>query len=151
MRASRAFLIGVGTAYFLDPRLGRRRRTVVRDRGLKTVHELTHAMSKKARFAAGQARGVYARGRRLVTRPDVSTEDSVVEQRIRSEAFRDLNLPASHFHVQVENGVATVTGSVPDDEVASRIVTRVAKVAGVENVEAALRVADETSAADVRV
>jgi BON domain len=143
VRASRAFLIGVGTAFFFDPRLGRRRRTVARDQALRALRGFAHAIAKKSRFAAGKARGMYAFGHRLVTRPDISTDDSVVEQRIRSEAFRDLDVPASSFDVEVKGGVATVSGPVPDDDVASELVARVRKVTGVEDVTATLRVAGD--------
>ena len=143
MRVPKAFLLGVGTAYFFDPQLGRGRRAVVRDRLLKTLRGLARVVTKKSRFAAGKARGVYAQGERLVTQPDVSTEDSVVEQRIRSEAFRDLDLPASSFDVEVKSGVATVSGSVPDADVASDLIARVRKVAGVEEITAKLRVASD--------
>lgn len=135
MRALRAFLAGVGAAYFFDPRLGKQRRAGVRDKALKTVRALTHTVGKKTRLAAGKLRGVYAHGRRFVTRPEASVEDSVVEQRIRSEAFRDLDVPAGDFDVEVEDGIATLRGPALDEELASQVVARVSKVAGVENVE----------------
>jgi osmotically-inducible protein OsmY len=140
MRTAKAFLIGVGTAYFFDPRLGRRRRTVVLDRGLKAFRRLAQAASRKTRFAAGKAQGLYARGRTLVSPPQVATDDATVEQRIRSEAFRDVDVSPSDIELEVEDGVATLKGAVPDDRTASVLVSRVSKVAGVEDVDARLRV-----------
>lgn len=147
MRTSKAFLIGVGAAYFFDPRLGRRRRNVARDRGAKVVRQVTRTAGKKARFSAGRARGVYARGRQIVVRPAVETVDAVVEQRIRSEALRDVGIPASDIELAVEDGVVTLTGSVPGDKPASDLVARVRKVPGVEDVAAMLYVVNDDEAA----
>ena len=105
MHSSRAFLFGVGTAYFFDPRLGKRRRNVVRDRGAKAARDLSRTVRRRARFTAGRARGVYARGRKIVVRPEVDTGDATVEQRVRSEAFRDVGVSAA----QIES--ASTTGS----------------------------------------
>jgi osmotically-inducible protein OsmY len=144
MRSSRAFVIGVGAAYFFDPRLGRRRRSVARDRAAKAVRRVTRTTRKKARFSAGKARGVYARGRQVVVRPTVASDDAVVEQRIRSEALRDVGIPTSDIDLAVEDGVVTLVGSVPGDKPASELVARVQKVPGVTNVAAMLRVVNDT-------
>ena len=147
MRTSRGFLIGVGAAYFFDPRLGRRRRNVARGRGAKVDRQLTRTAGKKARFSAGRARGVYARGRQIVVRPAVETVDAVVEQRIRSEALRDVGIPASDIELAIEDGVVTPTGSVPGDKPASDLLARVQKVPGVEDVAAMLYVVNDDEAA----
>lgn len=138
MRALRAFVIGAGTAYFFDPDLGRGRRAVVRDRGLKALRRLARLAEGKTTFVAGKAQGVYARGRRLVA-PREPASDFVVEQRIRSEAFRDLEVAARDIDVEVSDGVVKLSGEVPDEDAASEVVGRVEKVEGVEEVVATLR------------
>jgi osmotically-inducible protein OsmY len=143
MRSSRAFVIGVGAAYFFDPRLGRRRRHVARDRAAKMVRTATRVTGKKARFSAGKARGVYARGRQIVVPPTVESDDAIVEQRIRSEALRDVGISSSDIDLTVEDGVVTLIGSVPGDKPASDLVARVQKVPGVADVAAMLRVVNE--------
>ena len=143
MRSSRAFVFGVGAAYFFDPRLGRRRRNVARDRAAKAVRKVTRTSVKKARFSAGKARGFYARGRQVVLRPSVDGDDAVVEQRIRSEALRDVGISASEIDLTVEDGVVTLVGSVPGDKPASDLVARVQKVPGVTDVAAMLRVVND--------
>jgi len=139
--------MGVGTAYFFDPRLGRRRRNIARDRGAKAVRRMRRTVGKKARFSAGRARGVYARGRNIVVRPDVVGDDAVVVQRIRSEALRDVGIPTSDIELDVEDGVVTMTGSVPGDKPASELVARVRKVPGVEDVAAMLYVVNSDESA----
>jgi osmotically-inducible protein OsmY len=140
MRSASAFLIGVGTAYFFDPDRGRSRRAVARDRSAKLARRLSTTVQKRTRFAAGKAEGLYARGRKAVTQPDVATDDATVEQRIRSEAFREIDVPASAIGIEVEDGVATLTGAVASDDLVSDLVEAVGKVAGVKDVAAKVRV-----------
>ena len=143
MRSTRAFVIGVGTAYFLDPRLGRRRRSVARDKGAKAMRQVTRTVGKKARFSAGKARGYYARSRHVVARPATESADAIVEQRIRSDALRDVGVSTRDVEIGVEDGVVTLTGEVVGDKRASDLVARIGKVPGVENVAAMLHVVAE--------
>jgi osmotically-inducible protein OsmY len=143
MRSPTAFLMGFATAYFFDPQLGTRRRNVARDRAAKAARNVSSAFAKKLRFTAGKAEGVYALTRNVVTRPEVAADDATVEQRIRSEAFRTVDVQAKDIEVEVENGVATLRGSVPSDQLASDLVESVRKVAGVENVQPLLSVQAE--------
>ena len=143
MRSTRAFVIGVGAAYFFDPRLGKRRRTVARDRGAKAMRQTTRIVGKKARFSAGKARGFYARTRHVVVRPTTESADAIVEQRIRSDALRDVGVSTRDVEIGVEDGVVTLTGQVVGDKRASDLVARIGKVPGVENVAAMLHVIAE--------
>ncbi|HXG76664.1 MAG TPA: BON domain-containing protein [Gaiellaceae bacterium] len=147
MRTKAAFLLGAGAAYLLDPRQGRRRRHVLRDRSLGTARRTVRAGVRRARFAAGHLRGLLAVVRRLVPRPRVATDDATVEQRIRSDALRDVGLSAKDVEVHVEDGVATLLGTVATRERLEGLVRRVRKVPGVADVVSLLRVASETRAA----
>jgi BON domain len=144
MRSASAFLIGLGTAYFFDPSRGKSRRAVARDRGAKLARRLATTLQKRTRFAAGKAEGIYARSRKAVTHPEVATDDATVEQRIRSEAFRYIDVPGNAIEVEVENGVATLTGAVTSNDLVSDLVESVSKVAGVKEVAAKVRVEAET-------
>jgi hypothetical protein len=148
MRSSPAFLFGVGTAYFFDPRLGKRRRTAARDRGAKALRDMTRTTLKRARFDAGRAYGLYARSRRLVVRTDVETADAIVVQRIRSEAFRDVGVLADGIEIGIDDGLVTLTGEVAGDKPAADLVARVRKIPGVEDVAAMLRVVADDSGAE---
>ena len=143
MRSTRAFVIGVGTAYFFDPRLGRRRRSVARDKSAKAMRQVTRTVGKRARFSAGKARGYYARSRHVVARPATESADAIVEQRIRSDALRDVGVSTRDVEIGVEDGVVTLTGEVVGDKRASDLVARIGKVPGVENVAAVLHVVAE--------
>lgn len=143
MRSTRAFVIGIGTAYFFDPRRGKRRRNIARDRGAKTVRQMSRLVGKKARFSAGKARGAYARRPFAVSPPESERADAIVEQRIRSDAFRDVDVSPGDLEIGVEDGLVTVTGEVVGDKRASDIVARIGKVPGVENVAAMIHVINE--------
>jgi osmotically-inducible protein OsmY len=141
---SRAFLLGVGTAYFFDPRLGRRRRNMARDRGAKAARSLRRATRRRVRFTAGKAHGWYARGRFIIARPEMKTDDAMIEQRIRSETFRHAGVSAGCIEVGVDDGLVTLTGEVAGEKLATDLVARVLKMPGVEDVAAMLHVvADE--------
>jgi osmotically-inducible protein OsmY len=143
MRSANAFLIGLGTAYFFDPSLGKSRRAVARDRGAKLTRRALRTAQKRARFAAGKTEGLYARGRNAVTQAEVATDDATVEQRIRSEAFRDIDVSGNAIEIQVEDGVVTLTGAVATEDLVSDLVQSVSKVAGVKEVAAEVRLESE--------
>lgn len=140
MRSTRAFLIGAGAAFLFDPRLGKRRRHVLRDRTAAVMRRGARLGVRKARFAGGHLRGLVAIARRLVASPSPATDDVTVAQRIRSDALRDVGIATSDVEVEVEDGVVTLRGSVKSRSHADDLVGRVGKVPGVHDVAAMLRV-----------
>jgi osmotically-inducible protein OsmY len=143
MRSKTAFLAGIGTAYFFDPQTGKKRRHELRDRLLRAFRSLARLGVKKAKLASGRAQGVAAVARKAVAEREVSVDDETVAQRIRSDALRDVGLSTKDVDVRVEDGFARLRGSVASIDLADRLVARVRKVAGVDDVSAELRVADE--------
>jgi hypothetical protein len=143
MRSKTAFLAGIGTAYFFDPQTGKKRRHEFRDRSLRAVRQLGRLSVRKAKFAGGHVEGLGARARNALARRDVPTDDATVAQRIRSDALRDVGVSTRDVDVTVEGGFARLRGSVPSVDLADRLVRRVRKIAGVQDVSAELRVADE--------
>ncbi len=101
---------------------------------------------RKVRFVAGRARGLAASSRRPFASRAVPTDDATVTQRIRSDAFRAAGVSTREVEVEVENGVATLCGSVDGPERADALVQRVAKVPGVRDVAAMIRVSDRRAA-----
>jgi hypothetical protein len=148
MRSTKAFLIGAGTAYFLDPRQGRRRRHVVRDRSAAVLRRGSRVGLEKARFTGGHLRGLIAGSRRALGRQSVVvSDDATVRQRIRSEALPEAGISTREVEVEVEDGVATLRGSVDGRAAADELVSRVAKVPGVRDVAAMIRVSSSRKAA----
>jgi osmotically-inducible protein OsmY len=133
--------MGAGTAFFLDPRVGKRRRRLVVDRSLGFLRRSKRIATGKVKLVGGQARGVLALGRRLRRRTDVKADDRTVEQRIRSDAFRDVGVSTRDVDVEVENGLAKLRGSIDSISLADDLVSRVRKIPGVREVSAELQVA----------
>lgn len=147
MRSTKAFFIGAGAAYLFDPGQGKRRRRELRDRSRKLVRVVEKKTASKAKFTTGRIRGALAVSRRLVTPTDVAVDDVTVVQRIRSDAFRHAGVSTRDVELRVEEGVATLRGSVDSPEHADALVQRVAKTPGVENVAAMLRISADADAA----
>lgn len=144
MRSTRAFLIGAGAAYLFDPRQGRRRRNVLRDRSAAIARRTVRLGAKKARFAGGHARGVLALGRRLANDPEVVSDDATIVQRIRSDALRNVGVTTKDVEVEVEDGVATLRGTVGSRTRADDLVAQVSKVPGVRDVAAMIKISNGT-------
>jgi osmotically-inducible protein OsmY len=140
---TKAFLMGAGTAYLLDPTQGKRRRRMLLDRTARMVRQSARLGTKKVRFVGGHARGLVAIARRLVSQRDVRADDATVTQRIRSDALRDVGVSAREVDVDVVGGVATLRGSVANSSLADDLVGRVRKVPGVRDVQPMLRVSEE--------
>lgn len=144
MRSTRAFLIGAGAAYLFDPRQGRRRRNVLRDRSAAIARRTVRLGTKKARFAGGHVRGVFARGKRLTRSRQVMPDDAKIVQRIRSDALRNVGVTTKDVEVEVEGGVATLRGTVGSRTLADDLVAQVSKVPGVRDVAAMIRISNGT-------
>jgi glyoxylase-like metal-dependent hydrolase (beta-lactamase superfamily II) len=140
MRRTSAFLIGAGTAYLFDPQEGRGRRHALRDRSLRALRRLGRAGIGKVKLVGGHGRGLAAVARRAITRPDVAVDDATVTQRIRSDAFREAGVSTKNVEVEVEEGLARLHGTVENAELADRLVARVRKVPGVNEVSTELHV-----------
>jgi osmotically-inducible protein OsmY len=137
---AKAFVVGMGVAYFLDPERGRRRRHELRDRGARLARQTRRATTRKTKFLYGRVLGVEAQVRRVLVHPDVPIDDRTVEQRIRSDAFREAGVTAKDVDVSVEHGVATLRGAVSEPSTADAVIARVRRVPGVVDVAAMLRV-----------
>ncbi len=141
MRFPSAFLAGAATAFFFDPRLGRRRRNLLRDRALAAKRRLRRLVTRKTRYVAGHARGVAAELQSSAPKPYTpGDDDATVKQRILSNAFRDLPVTTSDLQVEVEGGVATLRGSVESSSLADDLIARVREVPGVRAVTPQLTV-----------
>lgn len=143
MNVTRAFLAGVGVAYFLDPQQGRRRRRVLRARLGRLLRRGARFGVTRARFTSGRLAGLVARTRHRIAPPTRSVDDQTVMQRIRSDALRDVGVPAGAVDVEVRDGVAVLRGSVENRLLADDLVDRVRGVAGVQSVEDALEIVAE--------
>ncbi|HEX8522186.1 MAG TPA: SRPBCC family protein [Tepidisphaeraceae bacterium] len=121
----------------MDPRLGRRRRAVLRDKSISKWRRLQRTLDKTARDASHRAQGLYARAAHRWDEPD-EPRDDVLLARVRSKLGRYV----SHAHaigVFVEAGDVTLTGPILKDEVQG-LMKAIRGIPGVKNVDAILEV-----------
>jgi len=135
--------MGAGTAYLFDPRQGKGRRHQLRDRSLRTLRRVERVGTGKVKFAGGHLRGLVAVARRTLMRPAVATDDDAVTQRIRSDAFRNVDVPTQGVDVIVEKGIANLRGSVASIADSDQLVARVSRVPGVRDVATEFKVTGE--------
>ena len=140
--SSRAALVVTGAAtaaaeYFLDPRDGKRRRNVARDRIAALVRRRSRDAAQAARYAGGVAQGVAAQATPGSGRADAEERlnDPALARKVESEIFRDADAPKDAVNVNAENGVIYLRGEVADPEQIRALVEKAQAVDGVRAVE----------------
>jgi osmotically-inducible protein OsmY len=137
--------IGAGTAWFLDPDHGPRRRDMVRDKTLKYARQGTRRATRQASYAGstikGKAAAVAPGGGRAPASERLN--DPALQAKIESEVFRDGGDLKGQVAVNVEDGVAWLRGEVADRETIDRVRDATARVDGVRGVESLLHTPGE--------
>src|SRR5215213_4761223 len=124
---------GAAGAYFLDPQQGKRRRHVAFDRLLALLRRGKAESERKARYAAGVAKGAAAEaagageGAEWLPDPELANK-------VRSEIFRGEDAPKGDVNVNAENGVVYLRGQVDSPEDVQRLATQAREVTGVREV-----------------
>lgn len=122
---------GAAIMYLFDPRDGKRRRAVARDRTAGAVRDLRRKADKRARYMEGKAHGFVHEIHGEQPKPDM--DDATLKHKIESEVLRDHDGP---INVSVANGVAELRGTLRRPEDIRRLeqdVSRVPGVLGVDN------------------
>ncbi len=130
--------LGGAVIYFTDPKRGRRRRAIVRDKMTGAWEDTTEAVGKKSRDVADRARGMAASARSRVRRGIEKASDERLVKIVRSRIGRVVSHPGA-IEVSVHEGRVTLSGSVLADE-AGDLIREASGVRGVEEVEHRLRV-----------
>jgi osmotically-inducible protein OsmY len=141
-RIAAAFAAGAAAMYYLDPETGRRRRALVRDRGIAARHDLEDYASAASRRASDTLQGTAARTRSRVSREPV--DDEQLHERIRSRLGHVVERPGD-IEVQVRDGYVVLSGTVDEEEI-DQVLSTVAAIAGVEGVDNLLSVDGEGNA-----
>lgn len=104
--------LGAGAAFLLDPRQGRRRRALIRDRLVRTTREAREFGDAAAKDLRARARGLSSRVRLQgdMLRGGPVTDDVLVE-RVRAKLGRYVSHPHA-IRVTARNGYVTVTGDI---------------------------------------
>jgi hypothetical protein len=125
-------LLGATAMYLLDPRGGPRRRSVVRDKALSTLHHYGVLRGKMARHLRNKIEGVFANATTFL-RPEGAASDAKIAARVRSALGRAIPHPRA-VGIAVECGRVTLRGSLPPHE-AGLAVLATEHVKGVVEIE----------------
>lgn len=128
-------VVGAGLMYVLDPTGGRRRRALIRDKVVRSGHELSDQAGRMSTRATNRIRGMVAETRSRFSSEEV--DDSILEQRIRSAMGRVVSNPGA-IAVQCMGGSCTISGPVLESEM-EHLVTCVSSVRGVHDLVSQLK------------
>ena len=126
--------LGATAGFLLDPAQGKRRRHMLGDRAVRSLHVTTDASETVGRDVANRMKGIAASATSPLRGHDNS--DQALVARVRTQLGRVASHPSSVF-VLAEDGNVTLSGPVPIGE-ADRIIGAVQSVQGVTSVDNAL-------------
>lgn len=131
-RLAVVFAAGAAVMYYFDPTIGRRRRALVRDRGVALRHDLEGFARTTSKHAADRVKGAMARTRAAMAGGPV--DDERLRERIRAKLGRLVEHPAA-VEVAVQEGRVLLSGRVDAEELDDLldVVSSMLGVAGVEN------------------
>ena len=130
LRLAIALATGAAIMYYLDPQTGRRRRALVRDKGVGATHEVEDFARKGSRRIANRVRGTMARVRSR--RAPALIDDDQLLDRIHSKLGHLVDAPGQ-VEVQVHDGWIVLTGSASPHEI-DALVHMVVGMPGVRHV-----------------
>jgi hypothetical protein len=134
--------LGASMMYVLDPRLGRRRRALVRDKAEASWRRMGKFLSQTARDVRQRTYGLVAETQKQLRRADVP-EDTVLVARVRAQIGHVIS-QAGTVDVTAQQGRVTLSGSIAAHEV-EKLLSAVASVAGVTAVVNRLEVNPATA------
>jgi gas vesicle protein len=131
--------VGALLAYFFDPENGKRRRHVTVDRTAGVFRSGGRQAARAGRGVAAEAYGVSQKVQHLKEEPK-DFDDATLADKIRSEVFRDPDVPKGKLNVNVQNGIVQLRGEVPRADLIEELVAETRRVQGVRDVENLLHV-----------
>jgi osmotically-inducible protein OsmY len=131
--------LGALLAYLFDPESGRRRRHTLRDRTLAFFRSGARQAARAGRGFAAEGYGVAQKVQHLKEEPK-EYDDATLADKIRSEVFRNPDVPKGQINVNVQNGIVQLRGEVGRSELIDDLVRQTRKVQGVRDVENLLHV-----------
>jgi osmotically-inducible protein OsmY len=137
-------VIGAGAMYFLDPRSGRGRRAVVRDKAFGAVNDASKTIGRRVRDLGNRAEGLLAETGSLL-KVDRAGDDVLVA-RVRSKLGRAVRHPHG-VEVTASEGHVLLGGSLPEADI-QRAVRSARAVRGVVDVDNRLEARRETDTLD---
>ncbi|MGH9338394.1 MAG: BON domain-containing protein [Acidobacteriota bacterium] len=130
--------VGLGAAamYMADPAMGRRRRSMVRNKAVHAWRKTGDALDTVSRDIGNRTQGVIAETKCLFTGGEV--DDDVLRERVRARIGRYVSHPGA-IEVHVNQGLVSLSGPVLEREVGD-LLSSVSSVRGVQQVENRLQI-----------
>ena len=132
--AASALAAGAALEFFFDPRSGRRRRHLVRDRTTAAFRRRARKVERQAHYEAGKMVGLA----HAITHHDHAVpelDDVSLVRKVESELFRDRTIPKGPISINADRGIVVLRGQLDDAQEIERIEREVRGVAGVRDVE----------------
>lgn len=123
--------VGAGLMYYFDPRCGRRRRSMARERMVAVGHRTSRYLDRTWKHTRNRMRGMMAETAARMRQEE--TSDEVLVNRVRSKMGRVVKSPSA-IEVCVHEGCVELKGEVRAAEVEELIAT-VRNVPGVATVK----------------
>jgi BON domain len=132
--AASALAAGAALEFFFDPRSGKRRRHLVRDRTTAAFRRRARKVERQAHYEAGKMVGLA----HAITHHDHAVpelDDVSLVRKVESELFRDRTIPKGPISINADRGIVVLRGQLEDAQEIERIEREVRGVAGVRDVE----------------
>ena len=124
-----AFAAGAALEFFLDPRSGKQRRHLVRDRTRAALRRRARRVERQAHYEAGKLAGL---GHAITHRDQAAAEldDVSLVRKVETELFRDRTIPKGPISINADRGIVVLRGQLDDAQEIERIVREVRGVDG---------------------
>jgi hypothetical protein len=122
--------VGAGLTYLLDPDMGRRRRALLRDKGVRALNQFDEFSRATPRDVTHRAQGLAAEARALLSSKEAP--DDVLTERVRAHLGRVVSHPSA-VEVTAHDGTVTLSGPILQEE-RDRLLAAVRSVRGVKDV-----------------
>ena len=133
-RAAGLVALGASLGLLFDPRSGKRRRRMLRDRPLAAARHGGRRAERAAHLGAVKTQALVARTRHLAT-PPKRYDDTTLVDKVESEIFRFREIPKGKLNVDAANGIVSFRGQVERPEIIAEILEKAREVEGVRAVE----------------
>jgi osmotically-inducible protein OsmY len=126
---------GAACMYFLDPKQGRRRRHLARDRAAATVRRTSRRLARAGQTTGAHAYGLAKKATHRTPEVPVPPNDVTLTRKVETAVFRDPAIPKGRININAEGGVIVLRGELDGPEQIKSVEAAAARVPGVQEVE----------------
>ena len=135
LRILRFAALGAALFYFLDPKNGRRRRALAKDRIPAVLRGKARQAERVGRTVQSQAYGATQKVKHRKEEDKAQPDDVTLARKVETEIFRDAEVPKGQINVNAENGVVVLRGEVEEPVLIRDLEQKTRNVQGVQEVE----------------